>query len=207
MATTPLGAPTPKGQRTTRAILDAAVRCVGRDGVAASSIQRVADEAGVGKRAVIYYFGTREQLLDAVVRRVGDQMLDQLAGAVRDVDDPALIVERSFDVVWRAVTTDRALLAAWFGLHAEAVTNPEFRPSSSYISDRLEVIASNLIDAQIALGRRPRVEPAALRVLIVANVQGLAGYYLQHGDTPALQSAISEFQLFLATVMSPSRQS
>lgn len=203
MAATPIEAATPKGQRTSQAILDGAVRCVGRDGVAAFSIQRVADEACVAKRAVIYYFGTREKLLGAVVRRVADQMLDRLARAVQDVDDPALIVERGFDVVWGAVTTDRALLAAWFGLHAEAVTNPEFRASSGYISDRLEEIALRLIDAQIALGRRPRVEPTALRVLVVANVQGLTGYYLQHGDTPALHAAISEFQRFLATVMGP----
>lgn len=194
---------TPKGERASRAILDAAVRCVGRDGVGASSIQRIADEAGVGKRAVIYYFQTREGLLDAVVRHVGDQMLDRLDAAVRDLDDPALIVERGFDVVWEAVTTDPALLAAWFGLHAEAVTNPEFRRSAGYIGDRLGEIAAGLMHAQLERGRRLRVEPDALRVLIVANVQGLVGYFLQHGDSPSLQAAIREFQTFLSTVVVP----
>jgi AcrR family transcriptional regulator len=195
--------PTPKGERTSQAILEAAVRCVARDGVAASSIQRIADEAGVGKRAVIYYFRSREGLLDAVVRHVGDQMLDRLDVALRGLDDPAQIVERGFDIVWEAVTTDRALLAAWFGLHAEAVTNPESGPSAAYINDRIGEIATGLMHAQMARGRRLRVEPDALRVLIVANVQGLAGFYLQHGDSPALQAAIREFQVFLSTVVAP----
>lgn len=197
---------TRKGERTSRAILEAAVRCVARDGVAASSIQRIADEGGVGKRAVIYYYGTRERLLDAVVRHVGDAMLDRLDLAVRDIDDPALIVERGFDIVWEAITTDRALLAAWFGLHAEAVTNPAFRPSAAYINDRLGQIATEIMNAQMARGRQLRVAPDALRVLIVANVQGLAGFYLQHGDSAALQAAIREFQTFLSTIIAPPRQ-
>jgi len=166
-------------------------------------MQRVADEAGVGKRAVIYYFKTREGLLNAVVRQVGDLMLDRLDQAVSELDEPADIVERGFDVVWEAVTTDRALLVAWFGLNAEAVTNRDLRAAANYIGDRLEGIATRLIDGQVARGRILRVEPAALSVLIVANVQGLAAYFLQYGDGTALRSAIQEFQTFLSTVATP----
>lgn len=192
---------TPKGERTARRVLDAALRCVGQDGLASLSLQRVADEAGVGKRAVIYYFETREGLLDAVVRTVGDRMLDQLEHAVRDVDDPAAIVERGFEIVWTAVTTDRVLLAAWFGLHAESVTNAEFSSAGRYIGDRLEHIARELIEKQIDLGRRVRIDPVALRVLIVASIQGLAAYYLQHGETEPLRAAIGEFRGFLSSVV------
>lgn len=192
---------TEKGRRTSRSILEAGVRCVARDGVGKTSIKRVADEAGVGKRAVIYYYDSRERLLEAVVRQVGDMMLDNLEQAVKDLEEPADIVERGFDVVWESITTDRALLAAWFGLHAEAVTNADFREAANYISDRLERIVIALMDAQIARGRRLRVEPDAIRVLIVANVQGLTAYYLQHGDSPGLRDAIAIFQRFLATVV------
>lgn len=111
----------------------------------------------MGKRAVVYYYATREGLLDAVVRHVGDAMLDRVAEAVLDVRDPTLIVDRSFDVLWKAIMTDRGLLAAWFGLHAESVTNADFRESASYIGDRIEQIAATLIDAQRAMGRRFRV--------------------------------------------------
>lgn len=197
---------TRKGERTSRQILEAAIRCVARDGLAASSMQRIADEAGVGKRAVIYYYGTREGLLDAVIRHVGDRMLVELEEAVAGIEDPAEIVSRGFEVVWGAITTDRALLAAWFGLHAESVTNPEFRGSASYISDRLERIVADLIDAQLARGRVLRVDREALRVLVVANVQGLTTYFLEHGDVPALRAAITEFQQFLAAVAAPPRR-
>lgn len=198
---------TRKGERTSTQILDAAIRCVARDGLASLSMQRIADEAGVGKRAVVYYYKSREGLLDAVIRRVGDRMLNELEGAVAGIDDPAEIVSRGFEVVWGAITTDRALLAAWFGLHAEAVTNPDFRDSASYVSDRLEGIVAELIDVQLARGRVLAIDREALRVLVVANVQGLTTYFLEHGDTPSLRAAISEFQRFLETVaVSPKRR-
>lgn len=197
------GTLTRKGERTSRQILEAAVRCVARDGLPSTSMQRIADEAGVGKRAVIYYYGTREGLLDAVIRHVGDGMLNQLEQSVGGIEDPAEIVARGFEVVWGAITTDRALLAAWFGLHAESVTNAAFRDSASYISDRLERIVDTLIDTQITRGRVLQVDRAALRVLVVSNVQGFATYYLEHGDVPRLRAAIGEFRQFLTTVAAP----
>ncbi len=166
-------------------------------------MQRVADEAGVGKRAVVYYYGTREGLLDAVIRHVGDRMLDELQQAVGGIEDPVEIVARGFEVVWGAITSDRALLAAWFGLHAEAVINPAFSGSAGYIGDRLEGIVGDAIDAQLARGRVLRVDRDVLRVLVVANVQGFAAYFLEHGDVPPLRAAITEFRHFLVTVAVP----
>ena len=43
-------------------IIDAALRCLARDGYAAASLQRVADEAGLGKRAVAEKVEQEEQL-------------------------------------------------------------------------------------------------------------------------------------------------
>lgn len=194
---------TRKGARSAHEILEATLRCVARDGYAATSMQRIADEAGVGKRAVVYYYGTREGLFDHVIRHIGGRLLDQLEAAVGGLEDPAEIVERGFEVLWSAITTDRALLSAWFGLQAESITNPEFRGSASYITDRLERIVAALIDAQLARGNVLRVDREALEVLVVANVQGLILYYLDRGETPAFQAAITEFQHFLSTVAAP----
>jgi len=191
---------TAKGQRRAHEILDATLRCLARDGFAATSMQRVADEAGVGKRAVVYYYGTREGLFEHVVRYVGGQLLDRLEDAIADLEEPADIVERGFEIVWGAITTDRALLSAWFGLQAESITNPEFRGAASYISDRIDELVGRLIDAQLARGSRLRIERRSLRVLVLANVQGLILYYLDRGATPELQAAIGDFQRFLTNV-------
>ena len=53
---------TRKGALQAEVILEAAVRSLGKRGYAATSIQRIADEAGTSKRMVRYYWETRERL-------------------------------------------------------------------------------------------------------------------------------------------------
>ncbi len=48
-------------------LLDAAVVCFAAEGVAATSLRSIALEAGVTPALVNYYFGTKEQLLDAFI--------------------------------------------------------------------------------------------------------------------------------------------
>ena len=50
-------------------ILDTAERLIGERGYAATSLRQIIAEAGVNLAAVHYHFGSKEDLLDAVVAR------------------------------------------------------------------------------------------------------------------------------------------
>jgi AcrR family transcriptional regulator len=52
-----------RGVASREAILQAAVRVIGRDGLAGASLAAVAKEAPTSKPAVLYHFGSREKLL------------------------------------------------------------------------------------------------------------------------------------------------
>lgn len=71
--------------------LDAALACFVRQGIAATSLRDIAREAGVTPALLHYYFGDRQQLLDAVVaERVMPAFLsvrERLAQAGDDVAD------------------------------------------------------------------------------------------------------------------------
>ena len=71
--------------------LDAALACFVRQGIAATSLRDIAREAGVTPALLHYYFGDRQQLLDAVVsERVMPAFLsvrERLAQAGDDVGD------------------------------------------------------------------------------------------------------------------------
>lgn len=191
---------TKKGQRRVEEIIEATLTCLARDGYAQTSLQRVANEAGMHKRAVLYYYGTREQLFDTVVRRLGTRLFDQMEQELSSLDEPAAIIEQGYATLWAAVTTDRALLVAWFGLRAEAVTNPTLAVTANYIVDRFRALVARLIDDLVARGRHLRVERGSLEVLVLACTQGLILDYLERGETPELRAAISDFQSWLATV-------
>jgi AcrR family transcriptional regulator len=55
-----------RGMASREAILQAAVRVIGREGLWGASLAAVAAEAGASKPAVLYHFGSREKLLREV---------------------------------------------------------------------------------------------------------------------------------------------
>lgn len=63
-----MGRPSQKDQRT-REILDAFERCLPRYGLEGSTLERVAEEAGVQRTIIRHYIGNRAELLEALVRR------------------------------------------------------------------------------------------------------------------------------------------
>ena len=61
-------------------LLDAAVACFAADGVSATSLRKIALQAGVTPALVNYYFGSKQQLLDAfIAERIGP-VVDVLRG-------------------------------------------------------------------------------------------------------------------------------
>jgi len=70
-------------------IVDAMRRSVAERGVAASTFDHVAREAGVSRGLLHYYFGTKERLLIEVVRRDADlrlELLDRQLGGARSAE-------------------------------------------------------------------------------------------------------------------------
>ncbi len=63
-------------------ILDAAHRVFVRRGMDGARTQEIADEAGVNKALLHYYFRTKERLAEAVFERAAGQLFPALAGAL-----------------------------------------------------------------------------------------------------------------------------
>jgi AcrR family transcriptional regulator len=74
-------------------LLDAAIACFAADGVAATSLRSIALKAGVTPALVNYYFGSKEQLLDAFVA----ERISPIVRALRESllaagDDPRAVL-------------------------------------------------------------------------------------------------------------------
>ena len=194
------GSITPKRERQEQAILEATLRCLGRDGYAATSLHRIAEEAGTHKRMVLYYFRDREQLLERTVVMLGDRLLSEVADAVRGLEDPADVVAAGF---WSAITGDRGLLVAYLGLMAESVTDPKLQAATGHINEGFRAIIGKLIADAQRRGRGLLMDKESLIVLIIAGIHGLTLEYVQRGESPALTRAIADFQIWLTTVSAP----
>jgi AcrR family transcriptional regulator len=73
--------PTGRGDVHTR-ILEAARRCFYRDGITATGVDTLAEEAGVSKRTLYNHFGSKDGLVTAYLERREDRWRRRLAAAL-----------------------------------------------------------------------------------------------------------------------------
>ncbi|MFT5683795.1 MAG: AcrR family transcriptional regulator [Myxococcota bacterium] len=77
-----------KAQRTRRGLLDAAERLVDQHGAARLTLAGVAKEAGVSKGGLLYHFGTKDELIAAMLDRRFARFDDNRASKVASDANP-----------------------------------------------------------------------------------------------------------------------
>ena len=81
-------------------IVEAMRASVAARGIVGSTFDHVANEAGVSRGLLHYYFGTKERLLVEVVRRESDVRIERLEEAIGGATDPDSVLDalvRSFE--------------------------------------------------------------------------------------------------------------
>lgn len=190
--------PTSKGLRQSQEILDAALRCLGRDGYAATSLSKVADEAGVSKRMVLYYFDSREALFVALTKSIGRRLIRQLEEAIAGAQDPSEVVHTGFGMLWEAITSDRALLIGLFGVTIESVTDDRLGESVGEIKEEWRALLRRQLAAARAHGRRIVVDDEVAVTMMLSGFLGLAMEWLETGETPELRQTIAGYEQMVA---------
>jgi AcrR family transcriptional regulator len=99
------------------AILDAAERRLHDVGPEGVRIQRIAADLGITDAAVHYHFGTREVLMDALLRRIGRRLVDDIDVTIESWAPGQVDVAALGRLFQRAYADERAArLALWLSL-------------------------------------------------------------------------------------------
>ena len=162
------------GEKAQR-IVEAMRQSVARRGVAGSTFDHVAREAGVSRGLLHYYFGTKERLLAEVVRRdceVRMAALDaQVAGAATAED----VFERLVANLQDLVDHEPAVITLIFELFTLGRRNEEIAAEFAELTRRTRDQLAALLEAKQAEGvLRLAVEPAALADVLFALADGMA---------------------------------
>lgn len=151
-------------------ILEATSRCILRTGAAATSLQHVAEEAGVSKALIHYHFRDKGELLARLVEWVRAGVVARQDAALTGVTGAAAL-----DALWAwladelergdlRVLLDLALVQGEAVQGAVAETARARRASAAVVVERLFAL----------LGLRPRIPAAMLADAFVACVDGMA---------------------------------
>lgn len=192
---------------TRERILGASVDLFGTRGVDAVSLDEIARVVGVRKQTVLYWFASKDVLVDAVLEQVAHELLIVIDAAVRAAPDDPL--ER-IDAVVRAVFRPAVRRPALLGLVRELNRLDEEQ------AERLRVHIQPLIDRAVdALrdemdrGRLRRGDPGLIAALGYATVTGIATEpealrSVGWDASPAgLRALRDELRAFLRAALSP----
>jgi AcrR family transcriptional regulator len=188
---------TPKGSRRAESILRAATAVLARDGFGGATLGRIAAEAGADKRSVVYYFGTREQLLVRVVRSLGSQIAETVRESTPVLDDPDELLDAIVKSTWDGVTSDPQLVRAYFALVAGDVEAGEVDDALDAIKQiYLGLMRDQLLALQAAgwtLGTEVGVAAAAL----FAMLRGLLLQWLEEGPAALTNGGLRQFRALM----------
>jgi AcrR family transcriptional regulator len=163
-------------------ILDAACRVIVRDGASALRMADVADEAGVSRTLVHYYFETRADLLAKVFAYTDDRADERAVASLRAVPTGAGRVERLLRVYLDDENVFRTNWVLWMETWRAAVFEPELR-QTVVESNRLWIrqIAEQVEQGQADGSIPGHVDAQAAAHRLVGQLDGLGQQLLIGG--------------------------
>jgi AcrR family transcriptional regulator len=163
-------------------ILDAACRVIVRDGASALRMADVADEAGVSRTLVHYYFETRADLLAKVFAYTDDRADERALAALRSVATGAERVERLLRVYLDDENVFRTNRVLWMETWRAAVFEPALRePVVESHRHWIGQIAEQIEQGQADVSIPKHVDPQAAAHRLVAQFDGLGQQVLIGG--------------------------
>jgi TetR/AcrR family transcriptional regulator len=156
---------------TSERILDAAMAAFGTRGYEATSLDDLARELGIRKQTILYWFPSKEALLEAVVDRVAAEVATRLERAVMDAQPGVDRIEAIVRAMFRLAARHPTMLGF---LREVTRLGP---PSSTSLLGQIEPLvdrAAAYLEAEMDAGRMRRHDPRLLLLAAYSMVTGLA---------------------------------
>lgn len=179
-------------------ILTAAMAAFGTRGYEATSLDDLARELGIRKQTILYWFPSKELLLEAVVDRCAEEVTGRLVRGLEGADDGFGRVEAMVRVMFRLAARHPAMLGF---LREVTRLGP---PASTRLLQQLEPLverAAGFLEAEMDAGRMRRHDPRLLLLAAYSMVTGMATeveVLRAFGEEPSLPSLVRRRDELLA---------
>ncbi len=159
------------GSTTSERILASALASFGTRGYEATSLDALASTLGVRKQTILYWFSSKEALLDAVIDRSAVELAGALEGALARAGTGWARVEAIVRSVFRLAARRPELLGL---LREVSRLGP---PATVRLTEALEplvVRAASFLDAEMEAGNLRRHDPRLVLLAAYSMVIGMA---------------------------------
>ncbi|HEY4163784.1 MAG TPA: TetR family transcriptional regulator C-terminal domain-containing protein, partial [Dongiaceae bacterium] len=164
---------TPEERR--RKLVEAAIRCLGREGMPGFKVERICAEAKVSLGLLNHYFSSKDELLIAVYRAAlyedtNEKIAAALSGGAKL--DAALRLSQIVDTMIDPAYLRASNLNVWLALWSEIVVNPRLKRAHRTLYHQYIDALAKLIQA-VAKERKLKTDAPALARNLTALVDGL----------------------------------
>jgi AcrR family transcriptional regulator len=171
-----------------RSIQEATMRVISRKGMAAATMQEIADEAGVAKGTIYLYFRDRDELVEKTFESAMHELMHQI--------DEALEQDLPFESKMRAVTTaqlaffskNREFFRLYLSMRLPEGTAHQQRRQKQTCQPQYKNRVQKLADvlaAAMAAGEIRQVDPYRLALFIIEGSTAILIERLTEEDSPA----------------------
>jgi len=175
---------------TAERILEEAMTAFGTRGYEGTSLDDLARQLGIRKQTILYWFPSKEALLEAVVDRCAGEVTHRLVRGLDGASDGFGRVEAMVRAMFRLAARHPAMLGF---LREVARLGP---PSSTRLLARIEPLiarASDFLQVEMDAGRMRRHDPRLLLLAAYSMVTGMATeveVLRAFGEEPTLPSLL-----------------
>jgi AcrR family transcriptional regulator len=159
------------GARTGDRVVDAALAAFGTRGYDVTSLDALAKELGLRKQTILYYYPSKEALLDAAIDRAASELSEALESALAGAGQGWARVEAVVRSVFRLAARRPELL----GLLREVsrIGSPAATRLTAAL-DPLIARAASFLEAEMDAGTMRRHEPRLVLLAAYSAVVGMA---------------------------------
>lgn len=161
-----------------RQLLDTATAVFAERGYHATSMNDVAEAAGVTKPVLYQHFSSKRDLFVELLSDIGDELRDTIAKATADAAGPRQQIEEGFRAYFRFVGDHTDSFRVLFG--AGARRDPEF----AAFARTVEAAIADAIAELIVVGGQPAAHRQLLAHSIVGMTEAASRHWLAHDREP-----------------------
>ncbi len=179
----------------------AAYEILQEEGIAGTTLAKVAERAGMSKGIVLHYFKGKDELLEVVMRHANALLRDEVAALMAKAATPRERVEAIIAGNFSPSFFKPEICNAWLSLCAEVPRNSKFARIQRAIHARMR---SNLLS-----GLKELLPPARAEAAVIGITAMIDGLWLRFGLSQgglSLAEAKAQMDSILAIHLGPVRK-
>jgi AcrR family transcriptional regulator len=108
-------------------LLDKAFRCLSRHGFSGTTMERMAEEAGVSKGTLTYYFKNKEDITCRIASHVAARFFGEVRQGLQGLEDPRERLIRAIELLWTGYMGLPELITGYYDLWAQSFFYPALK--------------------------------------------------------------------------------